>query len=89
MLKRRRRRIGRERERSFYASEGFENPEAVVKLSNGLELRCPAYPARCEYVRVTTANGINEIVYYDELEFEEDAAGTLGSLMGALKSKGR
>ena len=61
--------------------------EAVVYLISGMELRCPAAPAPCEYVRVVDAGG-NEVVYYDQNEFTENAAEVLGALMGALVNGG-
>lgn len=42
---------------------------------------CPAHPAECEYIRVVDHEGY-EMGYWDEAEFEDDSADTMGALMG-------
>jgi hypothetical protein len=55
--------------------------EAVIALPNGQELRCPAFPAPCEYVRIT-ANG-EELLYWDCAEWGLDPRGVMGAIFGA------
>lgn len=57
--------------------------ECVVKLPNGHELRTPAYPEPCVYVRITDSVG-NERVYWDSLEWQEDPEGVMGAIVGAM-----
>lgn len=55
--------------------------EAVIALPNGQELRCPAFPAPCDYVRIT-ANG-EELLYWDCAEWGLDPRGAMGAIFGA------
>lgn len=55
--------------------------ESVIPLPNGREIRMPAYPAPCTYVRVTEAGA--EKGYWDEAEWSVDPAGVMGAIMGA------
>lgn len=55
--------------------------ECVVKLANGLELRCPAYPEPCTYVRVV--HGWREIGYWTAGELKDDPDVVLGAILGA------
>lgn len=67
------------------ASESvFEDPtESTVALQNGFFLKCPAYPADCDYVRVCDPLG-REIAFWSCDEFEEAPMEVLGGLLGAL-----
>lgn len=56
--------------------------ECVVRLVNGRQLRSPAYPAECEYVRVVV--GGVEVAYWDKQEFADATAEVLGALVGCL-----
>jgi hypothetical protein len=58
--------------------------ETVIALPNGQELRCPAYPAACDYVRIT-ANG-EELLYWDCAEWGLDPRGVMGAIFGAAIS---
>lgn len=62
-----------------------EDDECVILLDDGKEIRCPAFPAECEYVRVVSPGG-DEIGYWHYNEFEEDARDVLGALMGLLNT---
>jgi len=68
-------------------------PESVILRRDGLEVRTPACPEPCDYVRVVQvkADGTErEMVYWDRAEWQEDAedgvTGAMGALMGAIKS---
>lgn len=58
--------------------------ECVVKLPTGHELRTPAHPKPCVYVRIVDSVG-NERVYWDSLEWQEDPEGVMGAIVGAMK----
>lgn len=58
--------------------------ETVVELCNGKQLRCPANPASCSYIRVVI-DGF-ETAFWSDDEFELDTAVVMGSLMGAAAS---
>lgn len=53
--------------------------ECVVRIANGRELRSPAYPAACEYVRITSAG--YEIAYWDHQEWRHDPQVVMGALI--------
>ena len=57
--------------------------ECVVQLANGRQLRTPAFPAVCSYVRVLDAG--YELAYWTHDELGEDPAVVLGALIGAAK----
>lgn len=59
-------------------------PETVIQLDVDLEIRCPASPAECTYVRVLDKEGV-EVAYWDCAEWEEDPTGVMGAIMGCLK----
>ena len=63
-------------------SSGY-GPECVVHLENGRQLRTPAYPALCSYIRVMDCG--YELAFWDCDEFGSDPACVLGALMGAAK----
>jgi hypothetical protein len=58
--------------------------ECVIPLANGRELRCPAYPLECSYVRIVGASG-KEIAYWASEEWAEDAEVVMGAILGAAK----
>lgn len=58
--------------------------ECVIRTINGRELRSPAAPEPCTYVRVVGSDG-NEVAYWNSLEWEEDPVGVMGAIVGALK----
>lgn len=63
-------------------------PETTVALGNAREIRCPAHPTECDYVRLLDHG--NEIAYWSisELNCGNDSAAmdALGAIMGAIKS---
>ena len=65
---------------SVAAGNGSPGPEAiVVDDASGFSMRTAAYPADASYVRVCAPDGV-EIAYFDEVEFANDPANTLGAL---------
>ncbi len=58
--------------------------ECVIHVIGGKELRSPAFPGECDYVRVVDDDG-EELGYWHADEFAEDPQDTLGALMGCLK----
>lgn len=61
--------------------------ETVVPLEGGRELRCPAYPAECDYVRICLG-GI-EIAYWISDEWVTDGTGVMGAIVGAMRGSRR
>jgi hypothetical protein len=57
--------------------------ESSVELANGRELRCPAFPKECDYVRVVQ-DGC-ELAYWDIDEWAESPAEVMGAIIGAMK----
>lgn len=57
-------------------------PECVVKLRNGKELRTPAYPEECDYVRFVQDG--YELVYWSQTEWQEQPAEVMGAIVGAI-----
>lgn len=70
--------------------EAVENPEygpeCVLFVENsGREIRCPAYPEECSYVRVCERDG-TEVAYWNVDEWAEGAtqgAEVMGAILGA------
>ena len=60
-------------------------PETSVALTGGGELRAPAHPKECTYVRVVGSD-FREVAYWDCAEWEEDPVGVMGAIIGAMKS---
>lgn len=62
------------------------NPDTeCVIVVGSLELRCPSYPAECDYVRIVdTADGA-EIGYWDNNEWARDPRDVMGAIIGQLK----
>lgn len=54
-------------------------PETVTPLETGSELRCPAYPHPCEYVRIVDPM-VGEVAYWDQQEWADDPMGVIGSM---------
>lgn len=57
--------------------------ETVIALANGREMRCPAYPEECDYVRITQ-NGY-ELAYWTNEEWAEDPKVVMGAIMGTAR----
>jgi hypothetical protein len=51
---------------------------------SGRELRCPAFPAECSYVRVVI-DGL-EVAYWIEDEWRDDPAVVMGAIFGAARA---
>jgi hypothetical protein len=60
----------------------YEN-ETIIPITNGREIRCPAYPEECEYVRITQ-NGY-ELAYWTSEEWERDGKIVMGAIMGCAR----
>lgn len=59
--------------------------ECVVKaFGNNRELRSPAYPDACSYVRVVLQGTDLELAYWTEEEWASDPAVVMGAVIGAL-----
>lgn len=69
---------------------GEYGDESVIVAVGKYQVRTPAFPADCDYVRVVKVVGKKEYecVYWnsDEWQEKEDGAGAMGALMGAIKS---
>jgi hypothetical protein len=61
-------------------------PECVINLETGCELRCPAHPDPCEYVRIVDPM-VGEVAYWDSAEWAEDPMGVMGAIIGAMSSE--
>lgn len=57
--------------------------ETVIELRPGVELRCPAFPQECSYVRIT--DGGNEVRYWEPAVWRCVPGVALGSLMGMIR----
>lgn len=69
---------------SFVKADGDYGQEMSVPLNGGRELRCPAYPEPCEYVRIIDASSGEEIVYWDSGEWQEAPEEVMGAIVGAM-----
>jgi hypothetical protein len=58
-------------------------PETSICV-RGVELRCPAYPGGCSYVRLCDSRG--EFAYWDVAEWAESPEEVMGAIIGALKN---
>jgi hypothetical protein len=54
--------------------------ETIITLTNGREMRCPAYPEECDYVRITQSG--YELAYWTNEEWEESPKEVMGAIMG-------
>lgn len=57
--------------------------ESVAPLVNGRELRFPAFPAECDYVRVV-CDGY-ELMYWNSDEWGDDPTCVMGAFMGLAR----
>jgi hypothetical protein len=57
--------------------------ECVTKAEDGREIRCPAFPEECSYVRVLDENGA-EVGYWNFEEWQEDPQEVMGAILGCL-----
>jgi hypothetical protein len=58
--------------------------ETSVALPWGGELRAPAYPVDCDYVRILDAQG-EEIAYWNFEEWRQEPELVMGAIVGAMK----
>lgn len=54
--------------------------ECIVKLANGREIRTPAYPEDCSYVRIVQEGF--ELAYWISDEWADDPEIVMGAIMG-------
>jgi len=57
--------------------------EEFVFECEGKLVCCPAYPADCDYVRISDFEG-NELIYYHSDEWEEEPAFVMGAIMACI-----
>lgn len=62
--------------------QGYGN-ETVVRAHTGFQLRCPAYPEECSYLRVCDPLG-REIAYWVFTEWQDAPQDVIGAVIGAL-----
>lgn len=58
--------------------------EAVILAHSGREMRFPAYPVECTYVRIT--QGGYELAYWNIDEVKDDPSEVLGAILGAAQA---
>jgi len=63
-------------------SSGY-GPEVVLRVHTGFQLRTPAHPTPCSYLRVCDPLG-REIAYWVSDEWRDDPEGVIGAVIGAL-----
>ena len=74
-----------EKRRAAAAGDGGEyGDETIVLLADGRQLRFPAYPESCSYIRVMFEG--REITYWNSEEWKEDPEDVMGAIMGVLRS---
>jgi len=57
--------------------------EYCVMTESGNEIRCPAYPNPCEYVRIVDPV-VGEVAYWDSAEWQEAPEEVMGAILGSL-----
>lgn len=57
-------------------------PEFRIILDDK-EIRCPAYPEECDYVRITDLEG-NEVVYWHFNEWQEEPQLVMGAILAVI-----
>ena len=63
--------------------------ECVIAYNAKYEVRVPAYPAKCDYVRILMMGqhgSMLEKFYWDKNEWAEHPDGVMGAVMGAVKA---
>jgi hypothetical protein len=65
--------------------EEDDGTECLLRLDSGRELRCPAFPAPCGYVRVVQQG--YELAYWDSNEWRTDPEEVMGALMGCASGR--
>ncbi len=54
--------------------------ECQIPLANGRELRCPAFPRECDYVRVVEDG--HDLMYWSVDEWRDDPSDVMGAILG-------
>lgn len=67
---------------SLKASQAGYGEECVVTTHSGREIRSPAFPQPCDYIRITQ-HGF-ELAYWTSEEWKECPDEVMGAIMGAL-----
>ncbi len=57
--------------------------ECIVLTHSGREIRSPAYPAECSYIRIVEQGF--ELAYWSSDEWKETPEEVMGAIMGAIK----
>jgi len=66
----------------------YYGAESVIVESGNRQVRCPAYPTECDYIRIVAIDGDNthEITYWNKDEWQDDPdLDCIGAIMGAIK----
>lgn len=58
-------------------------PECITLSDDGREIRCPAFPEPCEYVRIMDEDG-NEAGYWTSDEWKESPEEVMGAILGCF-----
>lgn len=64
-------------------SNSYGEESVITTVGKGREIRCPAFPASCDYVRIVV-DGL-EIAYWVSDEWREDPMQVMGAILGAAK----
>lgn len=71
------------------SARGVYGDECIIELSNGREIRGPAHPAECSYVRITVPGIVPlELAYWISDEWRDAPAEVMGALLGAARAGG-
>lgn len=70
-------------QRAEETDTGGYGDEAVLRVHTGFQLRTPAYPGECDYVRVCDPLG-REVVYWSSAEWQQAPEEVMGAIVGAL-----
>lgn len=64
----------------------FGDEETVLLKRGNYEVRCPAFPKAAEYVRVVRISDMQEVVYWDRAEWQEDGeeCECIGAIFGIM-----
>lgn len=64
----------------------YENECVIRQVGSTREICCPAFPAECDYVRITV-DGM-EVAYWVSDEWAEAPAEVMGAILGAVRGAG-
>lgn len=57
--------------------------DEFVIILDDKQIRCPAYPEDCDYVRITDLEG-NEVVYWHWNEWQEEPQEVMGAILAVV-----